>query len=190
MTPWVFPSKQAFVHPKQLSVLDEQRLILKLMGRRSSTRTHTHTYPLMSLLIRYSPMASYFWLSIIFLTPQILQHISCQHDLPWDSCDHHQLYPIPTTPSVIYLGCDKDQWRCGSEGCDLGAVKWSPDAVSRSVKWCETEVRYGAIRRRVSGVWDRAKVQRCKGAKVERSEMMRRDKLESEFWGKLPCFSE
>ena len=35
---------------------------------------------------------------------------------------------------------------CGSEGCDLRAVKWSPDVVSRSVKWCEMEVWYGAIR--------------------------------------------
>ena len=27
---------------------------------------------------------------------------------------------------------------CGSEGCDLGAVKWSPDVVSRSAKLGET----------------------------------------------------
>ena len=67
----------------------------------------------------------------------------------------------------MYLGCDKDQWRwrskcisyiCGSEGCDSGAVKWSPDIVSRSAKWCKTEVRDGAIRRRVLEVQDRAKV--------------------------------
>ena len=50
---------------------------------------------------------------------------------------------------------------CGSEGCDLGAVKWSPDVVSRSAKWCEMEVQYGAIKRSVLGVQDRAKVQRC-----------------------------
>ena len=50
---------------------------------------------------------------------------------------------------------------CGSEGCNLGAVKWSPDVVSRSAKWCEMEVRCGAIRRRVSEVQDRVKVQRC-----------------------------
>ena len=55
---------------------------------------------------------------------------------------------------------------CGSEGCDLGAVKWSPDVVLRSAKWCETEVCYGAIRQRVSGVQSRAKVRRCEdGAK-------------------------
>ena len=41
MTPWVFPSKQAFFHPKPLSVLDEQRLVLKLVGRRISTHTCT-----------------------------------------------------------------------------------------------------------------------------------------------------
>ena len=35
---------------------------------------------------------------------------------------------------------------CGSEGCDSGAVKWSPDVVSGSAKWCEMEVCYGAIR--------------------------------------------
>ena len=51
---------------------------------------------------------------------------------------------------------------CGSEGCDSGAVKWSPDIVSRSAKWYEMEVRYSAIRRRVSEVQDRVKVQRCK----------------------------
>ena len=47
---------------------------------------------------------------------------------------------------------------CGSEGCDLGAVKWSPDIVSRSVKWCEMEVQYSAIKRSVLGVRDRAEV--------------------------------
>ena len=41
---------------------------------------------------------------------------------------------------------------CGSEGCDLGAVKWSPDVVSRGAKWCEAEVRDGAIQQRVSEV--------------------------------------
>ena len=34
----------------------------------------------MSFLIRYSPMASYFCLSIIFLPPQILWHAPCQHN--------------------------------------------------------------------------------------------------------------
>ena len=61
---------------------------------------------------------------------------------------------------------------CGSEGCDYGAVKWSPDVVSRSVKWCEMEVHYGAIRRRVSGVQGRAKVQRCEDG-VKRNDEMR-----------------
>ena len=55
---------------------------------------------------------------------------------------------------------------CGSEGCNSGAVKWSPDVVLGSAKWCEMEVHYGAIRQRVLGVQSRAKVQRCKdGAK-------------------------
>ena len=51
---------------------------------------------------------------------------------------------------------------CGSEGCDSGAVKWSPDVISRSAKWCKTAVWYGAIKQRVSGVQDRVEVQRCK----------------------------
>ena len=47
---------------------------------------------------------------------------------------------------------------CGSEGCDSRAVKWAPDIVSKSVKWCEMEIRYSAIRQSVSRVRDRAKV--------------------------------
>ena len=47
---------------------------------------------------------------------------------------------------------------CGSEGCDSGAVKWSPDVVSRSAKQCEIEVWYGAIKQSVSGVRDIEKV--------------------------------
>ena len=47
---------------------------------------------------------------------------------------------------------------CGSEGCDLRGVKWSPDVVSRSAKWCKMEVQYSAIRQSVSRVRDRAKV--------------------------------
>ena len=77
---------------------------------------------------------------------------------------------------------------CGSEGCNFGAVKWSPDVVSRSAKWCKTEVRDGAIRQRVSEVRDRVKVQRCKGAKMERRKTMRQDELKSEFWGKTSIF--
>ena len=55
---------------------------------------------------------------------------------------------------------------CGSEGCDSGAVKWSPDVVSRSAKWCKMEVWDSVIRQRVLEVRDRAKVRRCEGAKV------------------------
>ena len=47
---------------------------------------------------------------------------------------------------------------CSSEGCDSRAVKWSPNIVSRSAKWCEMEVRYSVIRRSVLGVQDRVKV--------------------------------
>ena len=36
---------------------------------------------LMSLPIRYSPMAFYFCLSIVFLTPQVFQHLPRRHDL-------------------------------------------------------------------------------------------------------------
>ena len=62
--------------------------------------------PLMSLPIRYLPMASYFRLSIIFLALQILRHLPRRCDLFWLSCkpshDHHQLYPIPIASSVQY----------------------------------------------------------------------------------------
>ena len=51
----------------------------------------------MSLPIRYSPMAFYFWLSIVFLTPQVLQH-----DLFRPLRDRHRLYPIPIAPSARY----------------------------------------------------------------------------------------
>ena len=61
---------------------------------------------------------------------------------------------------------------CGSEGCELEAVKWSPDVVSRSVKWCEMEVQYGVIKQRVSEVRDRVKVQRCKD-RVKRNDETR-----------------
>ena len=44
-------------------------------------------------------------------------------------------------------------------------MKWSPDVVSRSAKWCEMEVWDGAIRQRVLEVRDRAKVQRWSGVK-------------------------
>ena len=67
-------------------------------------------------------------------------------------------------------------------------MKWSPDVVSRSAKWHETEVRDGAIRQRVSEVGDSAKVRRCEGARTERSKTMRRDELKSEFWGKTSFF--
>ena len=63
-----------------------------------------------SLLIRYSPMASYFCLSIIFPPPQTLQHAPHQHYLLCDSHDHHWLYPIPIAPSawhhIVYLPYD------------------------------------------------------------------------------------
>ena len=61
---------------------------------------------------------------------------------------------------------------CGSEGCNSGAVKWSPDIVSRSAKWCETEVQDGAIRQRVLEVQDRVKVQRCEDG-AERNDETR-----------------
>ena len=60
----------------------------------------------MSLPIRYSPMAFYFWLSIVFLTPQVLQHLPHWRDLlrpsRKGSRDHHQLYPIPIAPLAQY----------------------------------------------------------------------------------------
>ena len=56
----------------------------------------------MSLPIRYSPMAFYFWLSIIFHAPQVLQHLPHQRDLLRPSHNRHQLYPIPITPLARY----------------------------------------------------------------------------------------
>ena len=60
----------------------------------------------MSLPIRYSPMAFYFWLSIIFYTLQVLRHLPHRHDLlrpsRKPSRDHCRLYPIPIAPSVLY----------------------------------------------------------------------------------------
>ena len=60
----------------------------------------------MSLPIRYSPIAFYFRLSIIFHTPQVLRHLPHQRDLLRPSCeplrDCHQLYLMPIAPSVRY----------------------------------------------------------------------------------------
>ena len=58
--------------------------------------------PLMSLPIRYLPMASYSRLSIISFTLQILRHVPHWCDPSRPSCDHHRLYLIPITPSVWY----------------------------------------------------------------------------------------
>ena len=62
--------------------------------------------PLMSLPIRYSPMAFYFWLSIIFHALQVLWHLLHQRDLLRPShkplCDRYRLYPIPIAPLVRY----------------------------------------------------------------------------------------
>ena len=58
---------------------------------------------LMSLLIKYSPMASYFRLSTIFLPLWILRHLP-----HWCNvlCDHHRLYPIPITLSAQHQVVD------------------------------------------------------------------------------------
>ena len=56
----------------------------------------------MSLPIRYSPMSFYFWLSVIFHTPQVLRHLPRQCDLLRPSHDCHWLYPIPIVPLVWY----------------------------------------------------------------------------------------
>ena len=56
----------------------------------------------MSLPIRYSPMAFYFWLSIVFHTPQVLRHLPRRRDLLWPSHDRYRRYPIPIAPSVRY----------------------------------------------------------------------------------------
>ena len=65
-------------------------------------RFDTPTKPMMSLPIRYSPMAFYFWLSIIFHTPQVLWHLLRRRDLFQPLRDCYQLYPIPIAPLVQY----------------------------------------------------------------------------------------
>ena len=67
---------------------------------------------LMSLPIRYSPMAFYFWLSIIFFTPQVLRRLLRRRDLFQPSCYRYQLYPIPISPLVRYhvRGLSYDLW--------------------------------------------------------------------------------
>ena len=64
------------------------------------------TIMVMSLPIRYSPMAFYFWLSIIFYALQVLQHLLRRRGLlrpsREPSHDRCRLYPIPITPSVRY----------------------------------------------------------------------------------------
>ena len=66
----------------------------------------------MSLPIRYSPIAFYFRLSIVFLTPQILRHLLHWRDLLQPSCKpsrslptipytHHTIGPVPRRrPSI------------------------------------------------------------------------------------------
>ena len=60
----------------------------------------------MSLPIRYSPMAFYFRLSIIFLTPQIFRHLPHRRNLLQPSRepshDRHRLYPIPIATLARY----------------------------------------------------------------------------------------
>ena len=72
----------------------------------SVTWNITLHWPMMSLPIRYPPMAFHFRLSIVFLTPQDLRHLPRWCNLLWPSrkpsCDHHPLYPIPIAPSVRY----------------------------------------------------------------------------------------
>ena len=48
---------------------------------------------------------------------------------------------------------------CGSKGCGLGAVEWSPGVVPRSAKWCEMKVRDDTIVWSELEVWNKAKVQ-------------------------------
>ena len=43
-------------------------------------------------------------------------------------------------------------------------------------------MRYGEV------FWKYEMVQRCKGARMDRSGTMRRDELKSEFWGKTSFF--
>ena len=59
----------------------------------------------------------------------------------------------------------------------------------RSVEGCEM-VRYeGSLRcDKARGVGSAKKMQRCKGAKTERSETTRQEELKSEFWGKTSLF--
>ena len=62
--------------------------------------------PLMSLPIRYSPMAFYFWLSIVFHTLQVFRHLPHWRDLLRPLRNRYRLYPIPIAPSVRYHAGD------------------------------------------------------------------------------------
>ena len=159
----------------------------------------------MSLPSRYPPMASYFRLSIIFLTLQILRHLPCWHNLLWPSRDHHRLYPIPIAPLVQYHVGDLsyDLW---TTSLHFPFLVFSP-YLMHSFVVMSLLIRYahipfyfrfsftfptrrssdldGAIRRRVSEIWDSAKVQRQSGAK-----QWDKMNLSLSSGGKLPSFSE
>ena len=99
-TKFLSPSSQIFVW----STPQWTQLQLSL---RHSKQLFTRTpWEAVNMPIRYSPMAFYFRVSIIFLTLPILQHPPHRCNLPWPSCEpsrnHHRLYPIPITPSVRY----------------------------------------------------------------------------------------
>ena len=66
------------------------------------TWSHPTDVPVMSLPIRYSPMAFYFQLSIIFFTLQILRQAPHWCNRPWPLCIHHWLYPITIAPLARY----------------------------------------------------------------------------------------
>ena len=77
-------------------------IVYDFVDKHIQTHGQPSSFTMMSLPIRYSPMAFYFWLSIVFHTPQVLRHLPHRCDLLWPLCDCHWLYPIPIAPSVRY----------------------------------------------------------------------------------------
>ena len=98
----------------------------------SITLTPIWWVPLMSLLFRYSPIPSYFFLFIIFLPLPILHHTPCQHNLPHNLCKP-SWSPL-TIPYTHHTIGSAPHCRFGIWPTDHTA--WFSISSSFSVTWC------------------------------------------------------
>ena len=89
------PTERFGYLPPQTFGLGEKGLEPSATVEKAVEGSSCHT--LMSLPIRYSPMAFYFRFSIIFLTPQVLRHLLRRHDLLRPSRE-----PSPSSPTIPY----------------------------------------------------------------------------------------